>query len=507
MTGVTEEVRCPSCGGAQETGPGEHYECRFCLTPFTYRGAQEAQQRLVEEIRAWVEQRVGGSGGEGTGGIDASSRAYLFRRNLLPSLQTAHDRAMEATLGYQRFPLLSGLRGNGATSGNPLDRERGELQPIKTLRARMASPDVGNFVMTDDDRATIRRLDMELQVVQGLSNVVSAVAEGTARGYAAARNSFEVLLEEADLHPATADRFRALAELAGMLERALDAQSLSGTAMAEEADRLAATLAEVAGRLGQVDNVGVETSLSSVAALKEAEHARDLARWLRAYDAVVRRVDLPFSAFVAEAAELLGVRADDNADRVVESCAQVQRAVRGEVPVLVHDRFDWTAPLAEGERKGKWLAMIGLGFLGLTESVGSVEELYVPFWLLEAGGSRWLVDACQVTSEPVLRLDDGWRDVALGSPSVLRRPLPVPAPGIGAEAAEQRVRSALRSAGSHNAEVSDARLALLPAARIEYERKGRTTRVRLALLEDRLALGDAVNGRLATARRLQERFG
>ncbi len=506
MSGVAQEVRCPSCGGAQEVGATEHYECRFCLTPFTYRSAQEAQQQLVEEIRAWVEQRVGGSAGDGSGGIDASSRAYLFRTNLLPSLRTAHDRAMEATLGYQRLPLLPGVRPNGGTADHPLARDRAELQPIKTLRARMASPDVGTFVVTDEDRAAIRGLDMQLQVVQGLSNVVSAVGEGTARGYAAARNSFELLLAETDLDPATADRFRALAELSGLLERTLGAQSVSGAAVAEEADRIAETLSDVAERLGQVDDVGIETSLSSVAALKEAGHARELARWLRAYDAVVRRVDVSFATFVAEAGEILGVSDGKDTDRLVEACAEIQRGVRGEVPVLVHDRFEWAEPLAAGERKGRLLAMIGLGFLGLTETVGSIEEILVPFWLVEAGGSRWLVDACRVTPEPALRMDDAWRDVGLDSPAVLRRPLPVPAPVVGSEAAKEQARTALRATGSHNAEVSDARLALLPAVKIRYEKKGRTTRVRHALLGDRLALGEAVDARLAVARRLRERF-
>ena len=77
---------------------------------------------------------------------------------------------------------------------------------------------------------------------------------------------------------------------------------------------------------------------------------------------------------------------------------------------------------------------------------------------------------------------------------------------VGSEAAKEQARTALRATGNHNAEVSDARLALLPAVKIRYEKKGRTTRVRHALLGDRLALGEAVDARLAVARRLRERF-
>ena len=509
MSGRTEEIRCPACGGTQELQESEQYECRFCLTPFTFRHAREEAQRLFEEIRSWVEQRVGGTDAAAGGtGIDASSRAYLFRKNLLPSLQMAHDRAIESTLGFQRFPLLPPVGAAASADGNPLLQKRAEIQKLKDLRARLASPDVGAFVVTEEDRVAVRRMDVELRGIQGLSNVVYAATEHTARGFAAARSGLEALLEETEPQPIVAARFRALADLAGLLERVFGSTAPSGEALAPEAERIAAALRDVAKRL-EDDAVDVESSLAAVAARKEADHAEQFARWLRSFDAIVRRVDMPFTTFLNDALAILqssGAGAE-GAD-LIESWAHIQRSVRGEVPVLAHESFDWARPLGERERAGKWLGAIGLGFLGLTEEVGATEEFFLPFWLVEAGGKRWMVDACGVTSASVFELDGQWRDVAqrLGSPVAVRRPLQVPMPKVTPHAAKQAVASALRQSGSHNTEISEPRLALLPGTRIEYRKKGRSQRQRVSCFDDRLALEQTVLDRLSVGRRLQERF-
>ena len=510
MTGGAEEIRCPSCGGAQEVQESEQYECRFCLTPFTYRHARDEEERLFQEIRSWVEQRVGGTQAVGGGtGIDASSRAYLFRQNLLPSLQMAHDRAIESTYGFQRFPLLPPVGTKTARDGNPLLQKRAEIQKLKELRARLASPDVGTFVVTDEDRTAIRSMDVELQEIQGLSNVVWAATERNARGFAAARSGLEMLLAETEPSPLVAARFRALADLAGLLERVYDSASPSGAATAPEAERIARALRDVASRLEDGDAVDVESSLAAVAAKKEAEHADQIARWLRSFDAIVRRVDLPFPTFLNDALAILeGQGADGDGAALIESWAEIQRSVRGEVPVLAHESFEWARPLGERERGGKLLGALGLGFLGMTEEVGRTEDFFIPFWLVEAGGRRWMVDACGVTTTGVFELDARWEDVGkrLGTPVAVRRPLHVAMPTVTALGARQAVASALRQAGSHNAGMSEPRLALLPAARIEYTKKGRSQRQRLACLDDRLTLEQTVLDRLSVGRRLQERF-
>jgi hypothetical protein len=421
----------------------------------------------------------------------------------------AHDRAIETTHGFQRFPLLPPMGGKDPRDGNPLLQKRTEIQQLKDLRARLASPDVGTFVVTEEDRSAIRRMDVELQEIQGLSNVVYAASERTARGFAAARSGLETLLEETDPTPVAAARFRALADLAGLLERVFGSQAPSGAALAPEAERIADALRDVAHRLEDDDVVDVESSLAAVAARKEADHADQVARWLRSFDAIVRRVDLPFPTFLQDALAILeGQAAEGDGGGLIESWAEIQRSVRGEVPVLAHESFEWTRPLGERERAGKWLTAIGLGFLGLTEEVGGTEDFFIPFWLIEAGGRRWMVDACRVTSTTVFELDGRWEDVGrrLGAPVALRRPLAVAMPAVTPEGAKRAVSSALRQAGSHNAEMSEPRLVLLPGTRIEYRKKGRSQRQRLSCLDDRLSLEQAVLDRLSIGRRLQERF-
>jgi hypothetical protein len=511
MSNGTQEIRCPACGGGQPPQDSEHYECRFCLTPFTYRVAIQESERLFEEIRTWVEQKVGGGTGTGEGtGIDASSRAYLFRKNLLPSLRMAQDRAKEVTLGFQRFPLLPSIDSGAAVDGNPLLKRRTEIQQLKDLRARLASPDVGTFVVTDEDRRAIRTMDLELREIQGLSNVAMAGAERTARGFAAARNNLESLLEETDPHALVAERLRALADLAGLLERAFESSSLVGESMAPDAERIGEALRDVARRFETEQGLGAERSLISVAARREADHADALARWLRSYDAVVRRVGLGFGTFLEDTLAILGQEGSGGRDgaRAIESYAAIQKAMRGEIPVLAHERFEWVAPLGRRERKGKLFAAIGLGFLGLTEEVGNTEHFFIPFWLVQASGSRWLVDACGSGGEQAHRFDDGWSDLVrrLDTPVALQRPLDVPVPTVSAARAAEIVATALRLEGRVNPEIDRPQLALLPATRIEYVKKGRPERHRLSCLDDRLPVEPTVIERLSVGRRLKERF-
>ena len=509
MSNVAEQIRCPSCGGVQEMQAGEHYECRFCLAPFTYRHAQEAENRQIAEIKAWVEQRIGSQGQTGDGGIDASSRAYLFRTNLLPSLQTAHDRALEAAFGFEQFPLLPSVRPSAADARNPLLQRRDEVLTLRELRARLASPDVQTFAVTEDDRCKIAALDNRLEEIVGLSNAAHAAMQGTSEGFAAARHNLEALLASGHLDADVADRYRALARFASLMERALASRTLTGAALAPEAEGIAEELTDVATRLEHQDRAALGDSLAAIAARKEANRAAEFGRMLRSYDAIVRRADIGFVTFVEDTLAILGhAAADDGGGELFESCAGAFRALRGEVPARVHESFDWARPLAEGRRKGKWLRVFGLGFLGLTEDISDLEEMFVPFWLVEAGGQVWLVDAARAVDTPAFPLEGAWKDLgaSLGQAVPVRKQRGLIMPTVTATRARQLVQDALRAKGAHNTRLSEPALAMVPAAKARLRTARGKERTVLSCLADRLQLRpDAVAG-LAVTRRLQERF-
>jgi hypothetical protein len=368
---------------------------------------------------------------------------------------------------------------------------------------------VQTFAVTEDDRGRIAAMDHRLEEIVGLSNAAHAATQGTAEGFAAARHNLEALLAAGHLDADVADRYRALARLADLLERALGSHTLSGAAFAPEAESIAADLHAVATRLDRHDRTALGDSLAAIAARKEASRAAEFGRMLRSYDAIVRRADVRFVTFVEDTLAILGqAAAGDGSGELFEGCAGAFRVLRGEVPAHVHESFEWARPLAENRRKGKWLRMFGLGFLGLTEDVAELEELFVPFWLVEAGGQRWLVDAANAVDVPAFPLEGAWQDLgsSLGQPVPLRRQRGLIMPTVTATRATQLVQDALRARGAHNVRLSEPVLAMVPAARARLRTSRGKERTVLSCLADRLQLRPEAFAGLATTRRLQERF-
>ena len=50
------QVHCPFCNATAEPRSEGRYICDFCLQPFSVVDAQREESRLLQEIRAWVEQ-------------------------------------------------------------------------------------------------------------------------------------------------------------------------------------------------------------------------------------------------------------------------------------------------------------------------------------------------------------------------------------------------------------------------------------------------------------------
>src|SRR5579862_4112865 len=104
MTADATQVHCPFCNAAHPVQGAGSYTCEFCLQPFSVQDAQREEARLLDEIKAWVEQRVGGAGP--ASGVDLASRAYIFQQKVLPDLRRDVDRALERLGGFGQFPLV-----------------------------------------------------------------------------------------------------------------------------------------------------------------------------------------------------------------------------------------------------------------------------------------------------------------------------------------------------------------------------------------------------------------
>lgn len=527
MSAATTQIRCPFCNAPSAAAPGERTTCEFCLQPFAVEDAQREQLRLNDEIRAWVEQRVGAAAVGGSG-VDAASRSYLFQSKILPDLKREVDRALECVGGYAQHPLL-GLPVRAPTRGalgiHPLRMQRAHVLGLKGLRARLAAETVSAFAQTDGDRRSLARLDEDLGTLFTLSNVVEASDSRTGAGYAAARRNLTELASgvEATLARAGAkdaahaaylgalvSRYRALADLAELVETLTTATAAPG--FAESADRIAAGL-EQAAFAAQASNHSPMESMSTVIGIQhEAASARALAAWLRAFEALAARSPVTFAAFVADLDPFTGGGhlTPDEQLGLVDAVAFGVRAARGEVSLPLLDDFSWVDGWAEQGKQKR-----SLGMFGADERVAEVQTFLTPVWVVDVSYSVTsgtvftlgretrtiaLVEACAPTPSKVAILDATHATLAQAlSVSSLVAPgaRPVALVRSSAHAAFRAVEHALRSRpGVVSPRASVRGLALVASASAVFT-GGAVARTATACLAGHVAVDEIARGQVA----------
>lgn len=403
MTNVTAiQIHCPFCNGAQTPSQDSQYVCEFCLQPFTVVQAQKEESRLMEEIKGWLEKKVG-SAGLSPGSVDTSSRAFIFQQKVLPDLRRDVDRALESLGTYGQFalvPLPVATPGPSGIGPNPLVQARQEILKLKNLRARLASEQVTAFAIGDDDKTMIQTLDRRMADVVYLSNVADAANRRDAQGYATARRNLSSLLDEIGQSLAlegTSDlklggflsglkgRYQGLAEVCSICEEISGENEITGEPVADRLDAIRANLLNAAEVIEKSDYSPADSMPMVVGVRQEAAALMLLARWLRAYEILARKGGLSFTRFVAEANALYDDRTyspEAKAD-MVEGCSFVVRAIRGEVLVPVYDDLGWVDGWVEGSRAKK-----SFGMFGAEERVLSIEKFLLPVWVASVSFSR-----------------------------------------------------------------------------------------------------------------------
>ena len=398
MTTVAQ-VKCPFCNAAHAASSAGSYTCEFCLQPFSVQDAKREEARLLDEIKAWVEQRVGAAGPAAS--VDLASRAYIFQQRVLPDLRRDVDRALERIGGYGQFPLVTAPVGAPAAQhANPLVARRREILALKGLKARLSSEDVTSFASRDADRLAIQLMDRHLTSLVHLSNIAGAAASRSAEGYAAARRNLEVLGEEIARSVATEGahdpplgaflaalqrRYAALGELCRICEESSSPNAIAGAPLADRADALAARLGETAQEVEASNFAPADAMPVVVAVNHEMESARAFARWLRAYGRIAHRSSVSFPAFVADVHPLTGGGAltFDAQTELLETFAFVLDAARGVASAPLVGDFSWVDRWAEAGRRRK-----SLGLFGVDERVTGVERFLSPFWVADVFFSR-----------------------------------------------------------------------------------------------------------------------
>lgn len=396
------QVHCPFCNATAEPRPDGRYTCEFCLQPFSVVDAQREESRLMQEIQAWVQQKVGAVG-LGGGGVDAGSRAFIFQQRILPDIKRDVDRSLETFGTFGQFALVpmpvATSRSDQAVR-NPLVTHRTQILGLKNLRARLSSEHVSGFAVGPAEQSSLQSMDRRLAELVHLSNVADAASTRRPQGYTAARRNLEVLIEELDQSLATEAhhdpglrgflliirrRYQHLVELCRVSEELCTSMSAHGATLAEGVARCAGELESVAAELEGSGYSPADTMPTVVGVRNEAAAARVLVRWLQSYDVFTSRAQQPFLQFVSDVTPLLGgdgVAPEACAQRL-EVAAFVLRAARGEAVAPASADTSWISGWAESQRARK-----SLGLFGTEEQVAGVTAFMAPVWVADVAFSR-----------------------------------------------------------------------------------------------------------------------
>lgn len=534
MTATASQVHCPFCNAAQPVGSAGSYTCEYCLQPFNVQDAQREEARLLDEIKAWVEQRVGAAGP--ASGVDLASRAYIFQQKVLPDLRRDVDRALERLGGYGQFPLVAVPVRVPAPPNqhlNPLVAYRREILGLKGLKARLSSEDVTGFAARDGDKVAIRFMDRHLSSLVHLSNVAEAAASRTGEGYAAARRNLEVLSAEVTESITTEGahdpalgaflsalqwRYHALGEICRICEEAGSPNAISGAALAERAESTAGALTETAQRVEASNYAPADAMPVVVAVHQEAASARALGRWLRAYDQITAGSQVAFPAFVADIDPLTGggtISAEAQAE-LLEFVGFALGAARGAVSAPAIGDFSWVNAWAEGARQKK-----SLGMFGVEEQLAGLEQFLSPFWVADVSFSRAqgavftsgqeqraiaLVDACAPSAQRVAVIESATLANALSTQATIAG-VPMAMPRSSPTQASTIIAQALRARPEYlNPRLRIRGLAFLSAAVATYT-GGARPRTASACLNNQVGIDDFAGTQVQTTQQLLQRYG
>jgi hypothetical protein len=398
----TVQVRCPFCNAAHAANSGGHYTCDYCLQPFSVVDAQREEARLIAEIKAWVEQKVGAPTSS-MSVADASSRGFIFQQRLLPDLRRDVDRSLEMLGSYGQFPLVVPpirIAFRQTNMPNPLLAYRRQILGLKGLRARISSDEITAFTVRDNDKAVVQGFDRRVASLMHLSNVAEAAATCAPAGYQAARRNLETLAEEvgkslaleaagdrglATFLDAQHRRYQALAELCRLAEEATSPNAVSGTDMARRSDQLAQTLQGIAQQIEASNYSPADTMPVVIGVQQEALACHTFGRWLRMYDVIAGSSAVPFIAFIHEMDGLTsgGHASADYQIDLLEAFGSAISVARGRIEAIVVNDFSWVQPWAEGIREKK-----SMGMFGVEEQVSRADQFLCPAWIAEVTFSR-----------------------------------------------------------------------------------------------------------------------
>lgn len=182
-----EALACPKCAAPAEIDSVSQdltkpIQCLFCDTVYTLRQSQDDAQRLKQELKAWLDQMIVGSGytSSGSNSIDVNARRFIFAESLYPSLKKEIDRRLESLEYAPEAPMIpmQVMLGFHDYRPNPflIAIGQGNNQWLKTLATRVSAQQLQDFAAIPDDKLKLKTLQFRILSLIYYANIAHHLA-------------------------------------------------------------------------------------------------------------------------------------------------------------------------------------------------------------------------------------------------------------------------------------------------------------------------------------------
>jgi len=387
----TTQVRCPSCNAAQGVRERGAYVCEYCMTQFTVENAIAEQARLLEEIKTWVGQRIGSQ--NMVGGVDSSSRSFIFREKLFPDLRREVERSLEPFGGaFADVSIPTPVERIMRPDDRPkFVNNRQSALALKGLRVKVANEDVLSFATNENERAGLFELDHQITGLINLSNALEALHEQDREmAYVVARRNLEtmakLLREKLGEALPSPDRRKFFAAALAYYQRLCEFCRISEglyTCSPIQAEQTRLRLKELitkmttAGQELEACEYNALEALDMASSLqKQTESSQTLDRWLGQFELLAQCWDGGFVPWVECLRPYCHAPSPAEEADLMEAGVALLLALRGDRPVLLNQDGAWISDWFESKRKKRTF-----GIFGDEERVADRQDFLLPVWI------------------------------------------------------------------------------------------------------------------------------
>ncbi len=397
-----EVLACPKCAAPTALQPGQDLtrpvQCPFCDTVYTVRQSQDNAQQLKQELKAWLDQMIVGSGYTGASSVDVNARRFIFTESLYPTLKKDIDRRLEAFENVLEAPLVQIEETKHFRDYRPDTRlttmARGNNQWLKTLSTRVMAQQLQDFAVVQDDKEKLQQLQMRVLSLIYYTNIAQHQLSPTFASYHTVRQNVTALQKDYQAYAQKIGDEHYLSYI-----HVLDAR-MSGDILL--LDLLISTLAE--GRrvtpeklLLQINNVLAQlnkayqlarvctynplyTSPLEQGIQKDITVARIVLAVATSFEFVTRTQSEEFKPFYIRLLRYANSLAKfQNAEHLLwllTSVGRVLAAQAGDAPLPVVKDWSWLEATVEANRRKATLGMAG-------ETAQVQAQHYHPYWVAE----------------------------------------------------------------------------------------------------------------------------